>query len=80
MEASIVDLRYKMKGVLQSLERNENVKIYYHNKWVGTIVPKSHRQDKKKIKDHPFFGMHAAEKESVEDLMQRLRGGRNDDI
>ena len=30
MEASIVDLRYKMKGVLQALERNECVNIYYH--------------------------------------------------
>lgn len=77
MEASIVDLRYKMKGVLQSLERNEAVKIYYHNKWIGTIVPRHDKQkDKKKVKDHPFFGMHADESKSVESQMQELRGGR----
>lgn len=39
MEASIVDLRYKMKDVLQSLDRNENVKIYYHGKLKGIIYP-----------------------------------------
>lgn len=76
MRASIVDLRYKMKGVLQSLERNEDVKIYYHNRWIGTIVSKIPKQNKKKIKDHPFFGMHSDEKESVDEHMQRLRGGR----
>lgn len=77
MEASIVDLRYKMKGVLQSLARNEDVKIYYHNKLVGTIVPKFSKQnEKKKVKEHPFFSMHADEKKSVESQMQELRGGR----
>lgn len=77
MEASIIDLRYKMKDVLQSLGRNEDVKIYYHKKWIGTIVPRrSSQKGKKKIKDHPFFGMHADEKESVELQMHALRGGR----
>ncbi|MBS0655788.1 MAG: type II toxin-antitoxin system Phd/YefM family antitoxin [Verrucomicrobia bacterium] len=76
MEASIVDLRYKMKGILKSLERNEDVKIYYHNTWVGTIVPKQQKPTKKRVKEHPFFGMHADEKESVEEHMERLRGGR----
>jgi antitoxin (DNA-binding transcriptional repressor) of toxin-antitoxin stability system len=76
MEASIVDLRYKMKGVLQSLKRNEEVKIYYHNTLIGTIVPKTSTQTKKKVKEHPFFGMHSEERESVEEQMQRLRGGR----
>lgn len=76
MEASIVDLRYKMKGVLRSLERNEDVKNYYHNRWIGTIVSKQSKQSKKKVKDHAFFGMYSDEKESVEEHMQRLRGGR----
>jgi hypothetical protein len=76
MEASVVDLRYKMKGVLQSLKRNEDVKIYYHNTWIGTIVPRNPKQSKKKVKEHPFFGMHSEERESVDEQMQRLRGGR----
>lgn len=76
MEASIVDLRYKMKGVLQSLERNEDVKIYYHKKWIGTIVPKHSKKTEKSIKNHPFFGMHSSAKESVASHMKNLRGGR----
>ena len=76
MEASIVDLRYKMKGVLQSLERNEDVKILYHKKWVGTIVPRQFKKSLKSIKDHPFFGMHSSEKKSVESHMKQLRGCR----
>ena len=76
MEASIVDLRYKMKGVLQSLQRNEDVKIYYHNKLVGTLVPEQPKKTKKKLKDHPFFGMHSNNEESVESQIDQLRGGR----
>ncbi len=76
MEASIVDLRYKMKGVLQSLKRNEDVKIYYHNKLVGTLVPEHPKKTQKKLKDHAFFGMHADKKDSVESQMEQLRGGR----
>lgn len=76
MEASIFDLRYKMKHVLQSLERNETVKIFYHNKWIGTIVPRGADRSKKKIKEHPFFGMHAQDTEAVESVMDNLRGGR----
>lgn len=76
MEASIIDLRYKMKSVLKSLERNEDVKIYYHNTWIGTIIPRKQEQSEKSVKDHPFFGMHAADKTSVEEHMQKLRGER----
>jgi hypothetical protein len=76
MEASIVDLRYKMKNVLQSLERNESVRILYHKAWIGTIVPRRLRKGLKKIKDHPFFGMHSNEQETVDEQMERLRGER----
>jgi hypothetical protein len=71
-----VDLRYNMKDVLLSLDRNEEVKVYYHKKWVGTIVPARSKKGKKNIMDHPFFGMHADEKKSVESQMEELRGGR----
>ena len=47
MEASIVDLRYKMKEVLQSLDRNETVKIYYHGKLKGIIQPVKTKQKNK---------------------------------
>jgi hypothetical protein len=77
MEASIIDLRYKMKDVLEALERREAVKILYHGKVKGTIVPASGSQ-KARMVDHPFFGMRKGEKESVPELIDRLRKGRYD--
>ena len=77
MEASIIDLRYKMKDVLEALERREAVKILYHGKVKGTIVPASGSQ-KTRMADHPFFGMRKFEKESVPELIDRLREGRYD--
>lgn len=76
MEASIVDLRYDTKNVILALRRNEKVKIYYHNKLIGTIVPERPKLGKKKLKNHPFFGMYSDEKQSVEWQMDRLRGER----
>ena len=78
MEASILDLRYKMKEVLKALERNESVKILYHGKPKGLITP-YHRAVDKKVKQHPFFGMNASDKVSVSDQMEKLRGGRYED-
>lgn len=75
MEATIVDLRYKMKEVLKALERNENVTVKYRGKLKGTIVPNLEKKSNH-VKDHDFFGMHKNESESVDALMQRLRGNR----
>lgn len=79
MEASIVDLRYRMKDVLQSLDRNETVKIFYHGKLKGIIQPcktKSKKKNIKKIQDHPFFGIKTSEPENVDEMMNQLRGDR----
>lgn len=75
MEASIVDLRYKMKDVLKALGRHERVKILYHGKVKGTIVPDS-KEHKRKVVDNEFFGMKSDESDSVEKTIERLRGGR----
>jgi hypothetical protein len=75
MEASVVDLRYKMKDVLAALERREAIRILYHGQVKGTIVPVS-GAGKTKMTDHPFFGMRKGEPTSVAKLMDRLRGGR----
>jgi hypothetical protein len=77
MEASVIDLRYKMKDVLEALERRETVNILYHGKVKGTIIPARGSKDMK-IVDHPFFGMKKEEKGSVQDEMDCLRGGRQD--
>ena len=75
MQASIVDLRYKMKEILRALERRETVTILYHGKKKGTIVP-SERAAEPRVTAHPFFGMRTGEAQSVETVIDRLRGGR----
>lgn len=79
MNASIVDLRYKMSEVLSALERREKVTILYHGKVKGTIFPADGKPSRK-VTEHPFFGMAADDKRSVEEVMHELRGGRFDDL
>jgi hypothetical protein len=79
MEASIVDLRYKMKNVIEALERREVVKVLYHGEVKGTIIPES-GGNKTKVIDHPFFGMKKEEQETVSEEMANLRRGRYDSL
>lgn len=79
VKASIVDLRYHMNDVIKALDRNEAVDVLYHNKKIGVIHPIKN-EFKGKVKDHPFYGMAINDESSVEEAMQRLRGGRYDDI
>ena len=78
MNATILDLRYHMKDVLKALDRCESVHILYHGKEKGVIIPS--QKKKMKITDHPAFGMHRNDKESMDSVMDRLRGGRYRDI
>ncbi len=77
MQATILDLRYKMKDVLKALGRREKVKILYHGKVKGTIIP-SQNKLKKKICEHPFFGMKEKASDSVNTIMKELRKERYD--
>ena len=79
MEANILDLRYHMKKVLQALDRNEPVTIFYHGKIKGTIVP-AQKHNETKVSEHPLFGMHTNTKMTVEEQMNSLRDGRYHDI
>jgi hypothetical protein len=79
MEASVVDLRYKMKDVLAALERREEVRILYHGRVKGTIVAVSSPR-KIKMADHPFFGMRKGEPTGVPEIMDVLRGERYDSL
>ena len=76
MNASVVDLRYRMKDILKALDRNETVTITYHGKKKGIITPASSSTDIN-ISSHPFFGMKADDTEkSVETTMEDLRNVR----
>ncbi len=78
MQASIIDLRYKMKDVLKALERNEDVTILYHGAIKGVITNPVRHTDIKVI-NHPFFDMDET-KESIDASMENLRGGRFRDL
>ena len=74
MNASVVDLRYRMKDVLRALDRREDVSILYHGKVKGVIRARAAASDKK-MTDHPFFNMSAGGG-TVAEEMKVLRGGR----
>ena len=76
MEASIVQLRYHMRDVLKALRRNERVKILYHGKPTGILIP--YRQPPRTVSmtDHPFVGMNRHERRSVTEHVRRLRAPR----
>lgn len=82
MKASVVELRYKMKEILQALRRNEEVKILYHGKTAGTIVPVKKGTSGLHAADHPLFGMTKASRsrQAVDKAMEELRGRRYRDL
>lgn len=78
MNASVIDLRYKMNDVLKALDRNEEVTILYHGKVKGVLKSQTTIVTQK-VTDHPFFNMANCE-EPVNSVMQHLREGRFNDI
>jgi prevent-host-death family protein len=59
MEASIVDLRYRMKDVLRAIDRGETVTVTYRGKEKARLVPSKAAagQTPAKVSDQPFVGM-----------------------
>jgi antitoxin (DNA-binding transcriptional repressor) of toxin-antitoxin stability system len=80
MNASVLDLRYKTNDILAVLDKRERVTILYHGKPKGTIIPLDDADATAgRVCEHEFFNMYAtSEEESVDEVMERLRGGRND--
>ncbi|HSQ42764.1 MAG TPA: hypothetical protein VLM37_10835 [Fibrobacteraceae bacterium] len=78
MDATVVDLRYRMSKVLQALGRREEVRVLYHGKPRGKIIPLG--ASKVKAAEHPFFGSAAKNQISVDEVMDQLRGGRFRDL
>jgi len=78
MQATVVDLRYRMNDVLKALERNEDVDILYRGKTKGVLMASAKRSGKK-VSEHPFFNMQTSQ-QSVESEMETLRGGRYRDL
>jgi hypothetical protein len=77
METSLTELRYKIKEILQALERNEKITLLYRGKVRGVIMP---AENTKKVREHPFFGMNRNDSRTVSEIMDELRGNRFNDI
>ena len=83
MNATTLDLRYRTREVLSSLDRGESVVITFRGKPRGIIAPYRETtvvKDESSIMDHPFIGMWAGSETTVDDEMNRLRGGRYNDL
>ncbi|MCJ7613085.1 MAG: type II toxin-antitoxin system Phd/YefM family antitoxin [Candidatus Aminicenantes bacterium] len=81
MKASVLDLRRRMKDVLNSLKRNEPVTLLRRGKVVGTIHPPEAAPasgSDRRASAHAAFGMwkDRPDLKDVEAAVERLRGGR----
>ncbi len=77
MKASILDLRYKTRDILNALGNGEEVTVTERGKMRGVIHPVKERE-KRKVEEHPFFGMDREWPVSVEEEMNVLRRSRYD--
>ena len=80
MDATIIDLRYRMKDVLRAIDRGENVTVRYRGKAKATLTPISAApgaadQDAPKTEAQPFFGMWR-DREDLADPASWLRSIR----
>lgn len=75
MKASVVDLRYRMAEVLNALDKREKVQILYHGRLKGVICPPDQERTSS-ASQHAFFGSRRDDREPVDRVMERLRGGR----
>lgn len=75
MDATILDLRYRMASVLEALDRREEVRVLYHGKPKGRIVPEGGAASTR-VDSHPFFGSRDKDEATVFQVMDELRGGR----
>ena len=79
MQASILDLRRRMSGILRAMERQEPVTIMYRGRKKGVLVPAGARPlPRGTLRRHPAFGMWKDRKDlaDVPGHVRALRRGR----
>src|SRR5579872_5140195 len=73
MNATIVDLRYKMKHVLRAIDRGETVTVLYRGKERAKLTPIAPASGgATKTKDQPLFGLWK-DREDMSDPASYLR-------
>ena len=78
MNASVLDLRKKMKDVIAALDRHEKVTLTYRGRKKAVIVPCDDETKNVAAEDHAAFGMWQDRKDmdNVDDYVRNLRKGR----
>ena len=76
MQASVVDLRYKTKAILECLRRRQKVELTCRGKVEGVIMPVTRDSGPPRMAGHPAVGMWNDQKEPVTEMMKRLRKPR----
>jgi len=80
VEASVLDLRKKMKKVMSAVDRHEHVTLTHRGKRRAVIVPWSEFQKPKvKASDLPAFGMWADRDDMADPVayVREIRKPRN---
>jgi antitoxin (DNA-binding transcriptional repressor) of toxin-antitoxin stability system len=75
MNATIVDLRYRMKNVLRAIDRGETVTVLYRGKEKARLTPIAITEPRSKVQDQPAFGMWK-DREDMTDPVAYVRGLR----
>ncbi|MCC6123538.1 MAG: type II toxin-antitoxin system prevent-host-death family antitoxin [Pirellulales bacterium] len=79
MKATVLDLRRRMREVLDALERKESVTISHRGKVKGVIYPKDAPPRKyASLAEHPAVGMwkDREDMKDVEQYVRQIRRGR----
>lgn len=79
MKASIVDLRRRMREVLQALDRNEPVTIMYRGKQKALLVPVAQGEPAATpLREYEAFGIwkDREDLQDVDEFVSTLRRGR----
>lgn len=79
MEASIVDLRYRMREVLAALDRGEDVTVLYRGEERARLVPVRRKKRKRvSAKETPGFAMWKGRNDLADPAswLRELRRGR----
>lgn len=83
MVASVLDLRRKMREVMNALEHNEKVTLTRRGKKIAVIVPYELTQSTPPLKpeDIPGFGMWANREDMADpvEYVEKMRKGRFED-
>ena len=80
MKVTALDLRHNLKKVLESLDRNEPVAVFYRGKKRAVIFPvRDNKGPRLPVEEDPAVGMWEDRKDlkDVEKYVRKLRKARN---